>query len=461
MITSRECTSNLFIKRTLFLVLTFLGLSYIVSYTINFETLRFHNERKYKIDMIKELIENIDEDTELQIILDEISRYRMKRSKTKIPANEIVKFHSTDASTFKDLKIVENSSKTENKRNAVSAKIKIVAYFPRQIRLSHEIDMLNMSVCAASNCYVYRMSEESNSTISDADALVFQGNKMPKQLPSRRDYNKVFVFLNNEPPLYIQKTDLSKEMFVNYFNWTMTYRTDSDIPFLYGAIVHKDAHFEDYLNDKERNKRNELHLKKDLNKNYSAIYRAKDKNVFWIVSHCGTKSKREVYAMKMREHIDIDQFGRCNENKIGHQTYFSTEMWTHYKFYLAFENTYCVDYLTEKVYNWFETDVVLVVRGGSDYTKFLPNGTYVNADDFENAADLSNYLTKLGNNEKEYINMLKRKDEYRVYKEQQMVQSSFCHLCEKLNKVNDHIKSVENIYNWWQQDACWRITSPT
>jgi hypothetical protein len=302
------------------------------------------------------------------------------------------------------------------------------------------------------------MSAEINGTLLDADAVVIQGNRMPKHLPTHRDSNQVFVFLNNEPPLFIQMTNLSRAIFVNYFNWTMTYRTDSDIPFPYGAIVSNDEQsYTDYLNNVGRERRNKLHKKKYLDKDYSAIYEQKDKGVFWIVSHCSTKSKREKYVDKMREHIKVDQFGGCNENKIARKTYYSTENWTRYKFYLAFENTYCIDYLTEKVYNWFELDIILVVRGGCDYTKFLPNGTYVDANNFENAAALSNYLNKLGANKTEYINFLKRKDTYRVYKEQEMVQSSFCNLCEKLNNVNDNIKSVENIYKWWEEDACWRI----
>ena len=36
-----------------------------------------------------------------------------------------------------------------------------------------------------------------------------------------------------------------------------------------------------------------------------------------------------------------------------------------YKFYLAFENSLCVDYLTEKFYKGFPHEVIPVVRGAS------------------------------------------------------------------------------------------------
>ncbi|XP_060575165.1 alpha-(1,3)-fucosyltransferase C-like [Ruditapes philippinarum] len=425
------------------------------------EILRFQTERQNVIDRVKELLERNPEDSDLHKTLDDLFRQATELSNTKQQSVERDEDNINDSRTLKNFRTSNKGKDSQTNRITVNDQIKIIAYFPRQIRLSKEIDAVDMSVCSVTNCNVHRMTAEINGTILDADAVLIQGNRMPKHLPTRRDCNQVFVFLNNEPPLYIQMTDLSNEMFVNYFNWTMTYRTDSDIPFLYGTIVSNDEqNYTDYLNNVGRKRRNELHINKDLDKDYSALYKQKDKGVFWIVSHCSTKSKREKYVDKMRENIKVDQFGGCNENKIARKTYYSTENWTRYKFYLAFENTYCIDYLTEKVYNWFELDIILVVRGGCDYTKFLPNGTYVDANNFENAAALSNYLNELGANKTEYINFLKRKDTYRVYKEQEMVQSSFCNLCEKLNNVNDNIKSVENIYKWWQQDACWNIKNP-
>ncbi len=35
-----------------------------------------------------------------------------------------------------------------------------------------------------------------------------------------------------------------------------------------------------------------------------------------------------------------------------------------YKFYLAFENTYCRDYISEKFWNALKQDIVPIVMGG-------------------------------------------------------------------------------------------------
>ena len=49
-----------------------------------------------------------------------------------------------------------------------------------------------------------------------------------------------------------------------------------------------------------------------------------------------------------------------------------------YKFYLSFENSICVDYVTEKFYNALLFNTVPVVYGGADYSRLAPNMSYIN-----------------------------------------------------------------------------------
>lgn len=56
----------------------------------------------------------------------------------------------------------------------------------------------------------------------------------------------------------------------------------------------------------------------------------------------------------------------------------------HFRFYLAFENSFCKDYVSEKFFKLFgNVDVIPVVRGGFDYKRYLPSGIYVDASDFK------------------------------------------------------------------------------
>jgi len=54
-----------------------------------------------------------------------------------------------------------------------------------------------------------------------------------------------------------------------------------------------------------------------LYKNFSDHSRMFDifrnRSVVWMVSRCHTLSRREVYADKLKEHIDVDIFGKCGE----------------------------------------------------------------------------------------------------------------------------------------------------
>ena len=49
-----------------------------------------------------------------------------------------------------------------------------------------------------------------------------------------------------------------------------------------------------------------------------------------------------------------------------------------YKFYLAFENSICHDYITEKFYNALLYRTVLIVFGGANYQALAPKGSFIN-----------------------------------------------------------------------------------
>nr|XP_037877562.1 alpha-(1,3)-fucosyltransferase C-like [Bombyx mori] len=57
-----------------------------------------------------------------------------------------------------------------------------------------------------------------------------------------------------------------------------------------------------------------------------------------------------------------------------------------YYFYLSFENSFGEDYVTEKLLHALEFDAVPVVYGGANYTRFMPEGIYLNARELGAAA---------------------------------------------------------------------------
>ena len=124
-----------------------------------------------------------------------------------------------------------------------------------------------------------------------------------------------------------------------------------------------------------------------------------------------------------------------------------------YRFYLSFENSMCSDYVTEKFFRYFPLDTILLVRGGADYKKLVPQNTYINTADFDTFSELVEYLKYVGSNEKLYIEYLRRKDVYSSYGEIIDNDISYCALCRKLNHADYHRKTYASIPRY--QNDCY------
>ena len=125
-----------------------------------------------------------------------------------------------------------------------------------------------------------------------------------------------------------------------------------------------------------------------------------------------------------------------------------------YRFYLAFENSLCQDYVTEKFFNKFGENVyiVLIVLGGFDYKRYLPEGTYINAADFRSPKDLARHLLALGKNVRAYAAMLERKSQYTNSNCGR--KEPWCKLCDMLHTKNLTSKVYQDLSRWWQEGTC-------
>lgn len=101
-----------------------------------------------------------------------------------------------------------------------------------------------------------------------------------------------------------------------------------------------------------------------------------------------------------------------------------------YRFYGAFENTLCKEYVTEKMYYTLERNLIPLVYGGANYKDIVPPHSYINVDDFDTISELTDYLTYLGKNKAEYVKYFW----WRKYYEVARFNSKFCSLCENLHK---------------------------
>lgn len=116
------------------------------------------------------------------------------------------------------------------------------------------------------------------------------------------------------------------------FNWTATYRHDSDIVTPYERW----AYYDPSVTQVQR-----------LERNYAFN---KTKQIAWFVSNCGAKNGRLQYARELAKYIQVDVYGVCGHLKCPRSDKCFQMLDQDYKFYLAFENSNCIDYVTEKFF---------------------------------------------------------------------------------------------------------------
>ena len=263
-----------------------------------------------------------------------------------------------------------------------------------------------------------------------ADAVLMQLNRLERiRCPPLRRLGQVFVMVEREP----RTTRLRLKIFENIFNWTMTYRRDSDIFYPYGKIVER--------------------TEKLPEKNYSEIYRRKKKGIVWFVSHCKTNSQREKYIEELNKYIEVDIVGKCGRlrcPKHGKEAKKCLPKFEEdYFFRFAFENTYLKEYVTEKLFDTFSTNIVQIVGGSADYNQIVPSHTVIDAKDFKSPKSLAIYLKLLMASEDRYTAYLKTKDKYYAETRKDRSQKAYCQLCSMLHNQDKYQKSYKNISDWW------------
>ena len=259
-----------------------------------------------------------------------------------------------------------------------------------------------------------------------SDALIFHNayGTALLGLPSEADRNssQVWVYLTLEPPPYTGKFYYAK----NIINLTMTYLRSSDVLLMYGDIERGT-----YLGGFNQS-RNYLH--------------GKNRSVVAIISNCREESRLK-YVKALSKFIDVDIYGKCGDKKLCHSCW---DQMQHYKFYLAFENSVCVDYVTEKFYdNGLSHGMVPVVLGGANYSNPLvaPPGSYINARNFTSVESLANFLKEVGSDSRLYNQYFRWLSNYRV--RLRSFEERICRLCTILHQSRN-AKMYTDVSAWYK-----------
>jgi alpha-1,3-fucosyltransferase len=275
-----------------------------------------------------------------------------------------------------------------------------------------------------------------------SDAVVFHfRNKSFDRLPTCRRSNQGYVYLNFESAIRSRSDYPWGKIPRNFFNLTATYRLDSDLTGrTYGGYQFK-----------PKKEFAIQHKSNDWTNYYGINITSKTKIAAWFVSNCKTSINREGYVRELRNYIPVDVFGKCLENPKSclRERHAECEamLKRDYLFYLSFENSFCPDYVTEKLYTAFETGTIPVVFGGANYSLFAPPHTYINARDFKTPKLLAEYLIHLRRNLDLYSRYFDWKGKFNL----QSSSGWTCKLCQMLHadlRVTA-AKSYEVIEKWF------------
>ncbi|XP_046639931.1 alpha-(1,3)-fucosyltransferase C-like [Daphnia pulicaria] len=316
---------------------------------------------------------------------------------------------------------------------------------------------------AKQNCTYSRCEMSDNRTerpLEHYDAIVVVLNnefispdqlKLPEFDSNKRNASQRLVFFTQEPPPALMPY-YNTSRFTNFFNWTMTYRMDSDIRLLYGRFIPNEnapVTAEDVSRCRE----------KARNATMKSIHK-KTKAVAWMVTHCNTHSQRETYIKELGKYIEVDTYGPCGNRHCPRHVLYSSDpkcyemLESTYKFYLSFENAICPDYVTEKFFKILGQDLVPIVYGGADYTQHAPAHSYIDALKYK-PKELAAYLQLLIANETLYNEYFWWKDYYRVeFTLEDRSRHAFCDLCQKLHEQDDRKSYPDLSAEWGDGNKC-------
>lgn len=256
-----------------------------------------------------------------------------------------------------------------------------------------------------------------HSRLADADAVLFHIPDF-RSFPAAKRAGQLWVAMSMESDVnYPLQCDPG---FMRNFDISMNFRRSSDVPMLYFDPSHITL-----LKTPPKPKTRQAH----------AVY---------FASNDLARNNRYQLVGELMEHIRVDSYGKSQNNcKIdSDDTGRMTKLQTiaEYKFYLAFENSNSIDYVSEKMYDGLIAGTVPVYLGAPNVDEYLPgNGCIIKVSDFSSAADLARHLLELSDDRPAYAKYFAWKNEPLKQSFLDMVSAEeippLRRLCEKINAI--------------------------
>ena len=284
--------------------------------------------------------------------------------------------------------------------------------------------------CKERNCFF----TYSKNAFDAADIVVFHGVDLNKprcirELSKLRPVGQRWLLFLHESPLYTQRlTDYN-----GIFNLTMTYMNKSDIyvPYFSFSKIPKEKKPEDSID----------------------FSHGKTGKVVWVVSHCDLL--RDDYVLELQKYIDIAVYGDCSvkfKNSMGRCNEWGSiceNELKSYKFYLAFENCFCKEYITEKFWEkGLKYGLIPIAMGSIDENSHIIKDSYIDVNSFKTIEGLANYLLYLDRNSTAYNEYFSWRHHYEIANKV----DSLCEVCKAAHDLTNKSKVYDDIDLFWSKE---------
>lgn len=264
--------------------------------------------------------------------------------------------------------------------------------------------------------------------LNKSDIVIFHPNEFDfRNLPKYRPEGQLWVWLNLEPPQNVKYLNISDDK----FNYTATYRSDSDIFLPYGNFITKSDSF-------------------IFQKRFFKPFNERNKKICWLVSNWNSNFRNRYYE-EMKKYMDIKVFGGFTKDP---RRYQKCQIISDCKFYMSFENANHTDYITEKLwYNAYQCGAIPIVLGTSrkNYENLgIPGDSFIHVNDFENAKELADFIDKVAEDKniyKKYFNWRKGRDIYF----DDAFGTYFCRIVDYIKKYHPEPRTNVKIKDWFLQ----------
>ena len=244
---------------------------------------------------------------------------------------KIAPFDEVTRQTQHNADRIENQIKLSETRPNDDAKRKVIMVEKHEWISESHLFFTKFCDHSGPKCDVIMNLNAANRTGRHVDAVLARSSQpvLKLQTAGVLDQNTIVIYRQLESPFHSNVPTGNR-----WFNWTATYRRDATIVTPYEKFVF----FNNYTGLPAKAKRN--------------YAEGKTKMAAWFVSNCHSTSGRGLYAKELQKYIQVDIYGACGDKKCRRSdaTACSEMLRRDYKFYLAFENSACVDYITEKFY---------------------------------------------------------------------------------------------------------------